>query len=722
MTFLSPTVAIVAAAIALPTLLILYFLKLRRRDMEISTTLLWRKAVQDLQANAPFQKLRRNILLLLQLLVLGAAIFALAQPQISGEAKRGQKHVILIDRSASMLTRDETDSRGREVTRLDAAKESAGELVESLREAGLLQRDSADEAMVVLFDTTATVRQNFTGDKGILKSALDSINATESPTLIKEAMRLAKAHAPQRIVEGQGLDFGEPITIHIFSDGNLPDASEAKADPTDEVLFHRFGKAETGNIAITGVRSDRSFEDPSQLSVYVSLQNNETTQRSVDIELVIDGVVSGIRNSLVPAASSTLLSGVAAARERRDQADIAAATSETGTATDAALPEPETKIEPGIGGVVFQISRSEGAVIQINLRSPGTGELLADALRIDNQAWLIVPPARKLAVALITNRGISPVADVLEGLPLARLVTMAPADFDRFRADNRLGEFDVFVFDGWLPEAAPESVGLPPGRSIVLGAVPGARSGITDKGAGPATGIVDWSRDHPVLRYAPLDTLVIIESRQVELEQGGPTVAIARADTGPAILELTTADTHAIIVPFDTLQTNWPFNLSFVIFTATAINYLGDDLGLSGGSRQLRPGSVLSDRLPLNATDVRLRTPAGEEQTLTPAADGRIVFGPVTETGLFTVSWKGPEGPSDVVSGGRVRRAYASNLSDPAESMVGSSERVDLANDRVSARQGGAAAAVQRLWPWFLLGALAVMMLEWFIYNRKVHV
>ena len=69
-TFTNWQAGAIAAGIVVPSLLVLYFLKLRRREHAVPSTLLWRKAIQDLQVNAPFQKLRRNLLLLLQMLLL----------------------------------------------------------------------------------------------------------------------------------------------------------------------------------------------------------------------------------------------------------------------------------------------------------------------------------------------------------------------------------------------------------------------------------------------------------------------------------------------------------------------------------------------------------------------------------------------------------------------------------------------------------------------------
>src|SRR5918992_1027634 len=110
-TFLNPCFAAAAAAIAISSLLILYFLKLRRREMAVSSTLLWKKAIQDLQVNAPFQKLRRNLLLLLQLLLLLLLVLALSRPVANYYRGAGKMTAILIDRSASMSARDAQGGR-----------------------------------------------------------------------------------------------------------------------------------------------------------------------------------------------------------------------------------------------------------------------------------------------------------------------------------------------------------------------------------------------------------------------------------------------------------------------------------------------------------------------------------------------------------------------------------------------------------------------------------
>src|SRR5256714_15022892 len=126
--FLNPWAAAAAAAIAVPTLLVLYFLKLRRRELPVSSTILWRKAIQDLQVNAPFQKLRRNLLLLLQLLLLLLLLLALSRPVSNYTPGPGKTTVILIDRSASMAARDQEGDRSR----LDEARRRAKELVAAM--------------------------------------------------------------------------------------------------------------------------------------------------------------------------------------------------------------------------------------------------------------------------------------------------------------------------------------------------------------------------------------------------------------------------------------------------------------------------------------------------------------------------------------------------------------------------------------------------------------
>ena len=89
----------------------LYFLKLRRRPVQVPSTLLWRRSLEDLHVNSLFQRLRRNLLLFLQLLAVLLAMLALAGPRIKGTVGQGERYVLAIDNSASMSATDVAPTR-----------------------------------------------------------------------------------------------------------------------------------------------------------------------------------------------------------------------------------------------------------------------------------------------------------------------------------------------------------------------------------------------------------------------------------------------------------------------------------------------------------------------------------------------------------------------------------------------------------------------------------
>jgi hypothetical protein len=57
---------------------------------------------------------------------------------------------------------------------------------------------------------------------------------------------------------------------------------------------------------------------------------------------------------------------------------------------------------------------------------------------------------------------------------------------------------------------------------------------------------------------------------------------------------------------------------------------------------------------------------------------------------------------------------------DTRESDLIPAEKLELGNEEVQAKAGKQAAR-QELWKWLLLGAIGVLIFEWYIYNRRVY-
>src|SRR5262249_8008996 len=108
--------AFAALAVIPPLILLLYFLKLKRQPLEVPSTYLWTKAIEDLHVNSIWQRLRQSLLLLLQLLLIALIALALFRPGWRGQELTGSRFIFLIDTSASMSATDVEPSR------LEAAK------------------------------------------------------------------------------------------------------------------------------------------------------------------------------------------------------------------------------------------------------------------------------------------------------------------------------------------------------------------------------------------------------------------------------------------------------------------------------------------------------------------------------------------------------------------------------------------------------------------------
>jgi len=217
-------------ALAIP-IVALYMLRMRRRPQAVSSTLLWEQAVRDVRANTPWQRLRANLLLLLQLLALLALVVALIRPFWLGATPLGANIVAIIDVSGSMNATDVTP------TRLDRAREEVRRLIDELPSNG--------QMTIIAAGTGAEVIQTATADRGALREGTGRLRARAGTTDLTEALALA-APIAARLPD---------TTVAVISDGafTVPDTGDFRAP----IRFIRVGER-GDNLGITAAATRRT--------------------------------------------------------------------------------------------------------------------------------------------------------------------------------------------------------------------------------------------------------------------------------------------------------------------------------------------------------------------------------------------------------------------------------------------------------------------------------
>lgn len=280
MSFLAPLAFAFAASI--PVVIVFYLLKRKRVVKLVSSTLLWQKFLADTQASAPFQKLRKNWLLYLQILLLALAVLALTRPFFATPAKPAQLRVVILDGSASMQATDESP------TRFEKARAEALKWVDSLQ--------PTDQMVVLLAGANTEVKQSATSEKAALRRALShgaECAPSDSPTRLVPALKMAESLVRDR----------RSAEIHLFSDGAVPELSdfENKALP---LIYHKVGQR-ANNLGITALDARANPENAAQRAIYTSVANVSSNRFDTELELRFDGNLLETRPLVVEAGQTS---------------------------------------------------------------------------------------------------------------------------------------------------------------------------------------------------------------------------------------------------------------------------------------------------------------------------------------------------------------------------------------------------------------------------------
>lgn len=563
-------------AVIPPAIVALYFLKLKRRPVEVSSTLLWRKTVDDFRVNSLWQRLRRSLLLWLQLLAAALIALALLRPGWRGVGLSAGRLVILIDNSASMQATDVRPSR------LDEAKRRAAELIDQLDD---------QVAMLISFSDVARVEQPFTSDRAALRRRLAAIGPSQRRTSLTEALQLAAglASSARSAVDRDEQNAPARRTrLVVLSDGQFEAAAGVPLGELDPVFVPIVAPL-ARNLAITAFSVERQPQQPDRLQAFAQVANFSADDAVVEVEL------SRVADSKAIAADRL------------------------------AIPAGKTH------SLTFELGALSAGALQLKINA-------ADDLAADNEAWAAINPPQRARVLLATP-GNEPLRLALSTGPARRWASLESAGPERLRdadLDRRAqaGYYDWVIYDRCRPPQMPAA------NTLFLGILPpdgrwkaGPRRDVPQiidaATAHPLMRGVDMNGVVIAAAAAltpPQGSRVLVDS------DAGPLLAIGPRDGWEDLVLafplLSAGAGDAASGP--AYETNWPLRPSFPAFVLNALEYLSQS-DRNRTAVSLPVGQPILWRTDRAQGNLAVEAPSGVVTELSPTRLGEFVY-PATET------------------------------------------------------------------------------------------
>ncbi|MCH2596176.1 MAG: BatA and WFA domain-containing protein, partial [Pirellulales bacterium] len=596
-----------------PAIFAIYFLKLKRQPFEVPSTFLWNRVIEDLHVNSLWQRLRKSLLLFLQLLLIALAILALLRPGWQGESLLGQRYIFLIDRSASMSATDGLQGGSR----LMEAKQRVAALIDQL--------ESDMSAMIIAFDQQPNVVQEFTNNKRLLRESLNRIEPSAGLTDLRGALELADGFAnPARIMSEDGskefeVTEQQSVELYILSDGRFRGV-EGFSLGNLQAKFLPIGSFASQNMAITTFNTRQGDERSDGLQAFVKVANYSEQDQSVVVELYLE-------KRLLDAAEIDIAAG-----------EVAATTFRLAAASEGQL----------MAKLVFSAN-------------------FKDELSLDNRSYAVLEDRRDARVLLVT-----PGNSVLEiALATKRIERMAKVEKvepsimakDDFRIQIQSETYDLVIFDQCVPPVMPLA------NTLFIGRLPPQEDWSPSK-LQPVPQIIDWQRSHPLFSMVEMGNVQIRDTLLARPPLGGR--VLVDSTIGP-LVAITPRDRYEdVVVGFEivgqdeqgvSFNTDWPRKHSFPNFWFNVLEYFSR-MQKSTHQHNL-PESPVELRVSgaLNNLDVRL--PDGTRSPVEFASPGQVVFHDTKQLGIYKIL-----GQDEKSKGERIVKSFAVNLFDPMESDI----------------------------------------------------